>query len=47
MQGYKFQGDIACYTHILNIIIQDILKALIKNILAEDQRFCIINGSKM
>jgi hypothetical protein len=31
MQGYKFQGDIACYAHILNIVTQDILKALIKN----------------
>jgi len=31
MQAYKFQGDIAYYAHILNIITQDILKALIKN----------------
>jgi hypothetical protein len=31
MQGYKFQGDIACYAYILNIVTQDILKALIKN----------------
>jgi hypothetical protein len=31
MQGYKFQGNIAYYTYILNIIIEDILKALIKN----------------
>jgi hypothetical protein len=27
----KFQGDIPCIAHILNLVIQDILKALIKN----------------
>ena len=31
MQGYQFEGDIAYYAHVLNIITQDILKALIKN----------------
>ena len=31
MQGYQFEGDIACCAHVLNIITQDILKALIKN----------------
>ena len=27
----KFQGDIPCIAHVLNLVIQDILKALIKN----------------
>jgi hypothetical protein len=26
----KFQGDIACLAHVLNLVVQDILKALIK-----------------
>ena len=30
-QGIKFQGDILYIAHVLNLIIQDILKALIKN----------------
>ena len=29
--GTKFQGDIPCFTHVLNLIIQDILKIIIKN----------------
>ena len=31
IEGIPFQGDIVYCTHILNIIIQDILKSLIKN----------------
>ena len=27
----KFQGDIPCIAHVLNLVIQDILKAFIKN----------------
>jgi hypothetical protein len=27
----KFQGDIPCIAHVLNLMVQDILKALIKN----------------
>ena len=30
-QGLKFQGDIPCIAHVLNLVIQDILKGLIKN----------------
>jgi CMP-2-keto-3-deoxyoctulosonic acid synthetase len=30
-EAIKFQGDIPCIAHILNSVIQDILKALIKN----------------
>jgi hypothetical protein len=30
-EGIKFQGDIPCIAHVLNLVIQDILKALIKN----------------
>jgi hypothetical protein len=30
-EAIKFQGDIPCITHVLNLIIQDILKGLIKN----------------
>ena len=30
-EGIKFQGDVPYIAHILNLIIQDILKALIKN----------------
>jgi hypothetical protein len=26
----KFQGDITCLAHVLNLVVQDILKALIK-----------------
>ncbi len=28
----KFQGDIACLAHVLNLVVQDILKALIKEV---------------
>jgi hypothetical protein len=31
VQGMKFQGNIPCIAHVLNLAIQDILKALIKN----------------
>jgi hypothetical protein len=31
LNGYKFQGNIPCIAHILNLAIQDILKALIKD----------------
>ena len=31
MQTIKFQGDIPCIAHVLNLVIQDILKTLIKN----------------
>ena len=27
----KFQGDIPCLAHVLNLVIQDILKAIIKD----------------
>jgi hypothetical protein len=27
----KFQGDIACLAHVLNLVVQDILKATIKD----------------
>ena len=27
----KFQGDIPCLAHVLNLVVQDILKAIIKN----------------
>ena len=27
----KFQGDIPCLAHILNLVVQDILKAIIKD----------------
>ena len=30
LQGIKFQGDILCLVHVLNLVVQDILKALIK-----------------
>jgi DUF1009 family protein len=30
-RGLKFEGDIPCIAHVLNLIIQDILKTLIKN----------------
>jgi hypothetical protein len=30
-EGLKFQGDIPCIAHVLNLMVQDILKALIKN----------------
>jgi len=30
-EGIKFQGDIPCIAHVLNLVIQDILRALIKN----------------
>jgi hypothetical protein len=30
-QGIKFQGNIPCIAHVLILVIQDILKALIKN----------------
>jgi hypothetical protein len=30
-EGIKFQGDIPCIAHVLNLVIQDILKAFIKN----------------
>jgi DUF1009 family protein len=30
-EGIKFQGDIPCIAYVLNLVIQDILKALIKN----------------
>jgi hypothetical protein len=31
IQAIKFQGDIPCIAYILNLVVQDILKALIKN----------------
>jgi DUF1009 family protein len=30
-QGIKFQGDIPYIAYVLNLVVQDILKALIKN----------------
>jgi hypothetical protein len=30
-ESVKFQGDIACLAHVLNLVVQDILKALIKD----------------
>jgi hypothetical protein len=31
IEGIKFQGDIACCAHVLNIITQDILRVIIQN----------------
>jgi len=31
LEGIKFQGDIPCLAYVLNLAIQDILKAIIKD----------------
>ena len=31
MQAINFQGDIACLAHVLNLVVQDILKTIIKD----------------
>jgi hypothetical protein len=30
LSGIAFQGDISCIAHVLNLVVQDILKAIIK-----------------
>ncbi|CZT13621.1 uncharacterized protein RCO7_11027 [Rhynchosporium graminicola] len=44
IKGFKFQGDIVCLAHILNLIVQDILKNIIKDAYSElDNRGDIAN----
>ncbi|CZS97989.1 uncharacterized protein RAG0_06877 [Rhynchosporium agropyri] len=44
MKGIKFQGDIACLAHVLNLVVQDILKNIIKDAYSElDNRGDIAN----
>jgi hypothetical protein len=31
INGIKFEGNVACIAHVLNLVVQDILKAIIKN----------------
>ena len=45
-EGIKFQGDIPCIAHVLNLVIQDILKALIKNDYDTSYKIDIYNQEK-
>jgi hypothetical protein len=31
IEGFNFEGDIPCLAHVLNLVVQDILKAIIKD----------------
>ena len=39
----KFQGDIACLAHVLNLVVQDILKTLIKDAYIELDNNAVYN----
>jgi hypothetical protein len=38
IEGIKFKGDIPCIAHVLNLIVQDILRAIIKDDYESDIR---------
>ncbi len=39
----KFQGDITCLAHVLNLVVQDILKTLIKDAYIELDNNAVYN----